>query len=122
MPRINVNLTEVTSDFEVFPDGQYQVELTEGSKVAKSEAGPYIRWAARIIDPEEYEDKMISWTSSFAPQALWNMKELMEKIDVEFDETGFDLEDTFGKQLMVENQVREYNGDDRNNVVAYYAI
>lgn len=122
MPRINVNLTEIESGFEIFPDGQYLVELTERSKVAKSDSGPYVRWVARIQDPEEYADKMISWTSSFLPQALWNLKDLLEKVGVDFDVDGFYLEDTFGKMLMVENQVREYNGQDRNNITAYYAV
>ena len=122
MPRINVNLTEIESGFEIFPDGQYLVELTERSKVAKSDSGPYVRWVARIQDPEEYADKMISWTSSFLPQALWNLKDLLEKVGVDFDVDGFYLEDTFGKMLMVENQVREYNGQDRNNIVAYYKV
>jgi len=123
MPRINVNLTEVESGFEVYPDGQYLIELTEMSKVAKSnEGGAYVRWVAKIIDPEEYEDKLISWTSSFLPQALWNLKNLMEVIDVPFDDEGFEFEDTFGKQLLVDNEVREYNGQDRNNITAYYAV
>ena len=120
MPRINVNLTEVEGGFEIFPDGQYLVEITEKTKIAKSDAGPYVRWIARIQDPEEYADKMISWTSSFQPQALWNLKDLLDKIDVPYEVDGFELEDTFGKILMVENQVREYNGQDRNNIVAYY--
>lgn len=123
MPRINVNLTDVESGFEVFPDGPYLVEFTDKSKVSKSiEGGAYVRWIARIVDPEEYEDKLISWTSSFLPQALWNLKDLLEKIGVAFDEDGFELEDTFGEQLLIENEVREYNGQDRNNIVNYTKI
>ncbi len=122
MPRINVNLIEVESGFEVYPDGPYLVEFTDKSKVAKSDSGAYVRWIAKIIDPEEYEDKLISWTSSFLPQALWNLKELLEKIDVAFDEDGFELEDVCGEQLLIENEVREFNGQDRNNIVSYTKV
>ena len=122
MPRINVKLSEVESGFEVYPDGQYLIEITDRTKISKSESGAYVRWIAKIIDPEEYEDKLISWTSSFLPQALWNLKNLLEAIEVSFDDDGFELEDTFGEQLLVENQVREYNGQDRNNIIAYYPV
>ena len=123
MPRINVNLTEVESDFEVYPDGQYLVEITEKSKVTKSsEGGAYIRWIAKIVDPEEYEDKLYSWNTSLLPQALWNLKSMMEVIGVTFDEEGFEMEDAFGEQLIVENEVREYNGQDRNNAVNYIKV
>jgi len=122
MPRINVKLSEVESGFEVYPDGQYLIEITDRTKISKSESGAYVRWIAKIIDPEEYEDKLISWTSSFLPQALWNLKNLLEAIEVSFDDDGFELEDTFGEQLLVENQVREYNGQNRNNIIAYYPV
>ena len=122
MPRINVKLSEVESGFEVYPDGQYLIEITDRTKISKSESGAYVRWIAKIIDPEEYEDKLISWTSSFLPQALWNLKNLLEAIEVTFDDDGFELEDTFGEQLLIENQVREYNGQDRNNIIAYYPV
>ena len=123
MPRINVNLTEVESDFEVYPDGQYLVEITEKSKITKSsEGGAYIRWIARIVDPEEYEDKLYSWNTSLLPQALWNLKSMMEVIGIAFDEEGFEMEDAFGEQLIIENEVRDYNGQDRNNAIRYTKV
>ena len=122
MPRINVNLVDVESGFEVYPDGKYLVEITNKSKVAKSsEGGAYIRWIAQIIEPEEYAEKLISWGTSLLPQALWNLKAMMEVIEVAFDEDGFEMEDAFGSQLIVENQVRDYNGQDRNNIIGYFA-
>lgn len=122
MPRINVNLVDVESGFEVYPDGKYLVEITSKSKVAKATAGgAYIRWNAQIMEPEEHAEKLISWGTSLLPQALWNLKAMMEVIGVAFDEEGFEMEDAFGSQLIVENQVRDYNGQDRNNIIGYFA-
>ena len=122
MPRINVNLTEVESGFEVYPDGKYLVEISDKSKITKSsEGGAYIRWIAEIMEPEEFGSKFISWNTSLLPQALWNLKAMMEVIEVAFDEEGFEMEDAFGSQLIVENQVRDYNGQDRNNIIGYTA-
>ena len=122
MARINVNLNDVEGGFEVFPDGKYIVELSEKSKIAKSKEGAaYIRWIAEIIDPEEHAGKLISWSTSLQPQALWNLKNMMEVIDVAFDDDGFEMEDAFGSQLGIVNEVREYDGKDRNNIVEYFA-
>jgi len=121
MPKINVNLDEVESGFEVYPDGKYVVEIQESSKIKKSESGPYIFWIAKIVEGE-YEDKMISWNTSLLPQTLWNLKAMLEAVDVAWDEEGFEMEDCFGKQLIVENEVREYNNEDRNNIKKYHKI
>jgi len=121
MARINVNLEDVESGFEVYPDGQYIVEIQESSKIKKSDAGAFILWLAKIIDGE-YEGKMISWNTSLLPQALWNLKAMLEVIEVEWDEDGFEMEDAFGKELMVVNEIRQYNGEDRNNILEYHKI
>ena len=120
MARINVNLVDVESGFEVYPDGEFIIEISEKSKIKKSESGAYIMWIGEIQEPEEFAGKLISWSTSLLPQSLWVLKAMMEAVDVAFDEDGFEMEDAFGKVLGVENQVREYNGQDRNNVVRYF--
>jgi len=120
MAKINVNLVDVEGGFEVYPDGEFIIEVSEKSKIKKSEAGAYIMWIGEIIEPEEFAGKLISWSTSLLPQSLWVLKNMMETVDVAFDEDGFEMEDAFGKTIGVENQVREYNGRDRNNVVRYF--
>ena len=121
MPRINVHLDDVESGFMIYPDDKYIVQIQESSRIKKSDAGAYILWIAKILEGE-YEDKMISWNSSLLPQALWNLKAMLEIIGIEWDEDGFEMEDVFGKELMIENEVRQYEGEDRNNVTKYYKI
>lgn len=121
MPRINVHLDDVESGFEVYPDDRYIVQIQESSKIKKSDAGVYILWIAKVLEGE-YEDKMISWNTSLQPQALWNLKAMLKQIEVEWDEDGFEMEDAYGKELIVVNKVRQFEGEDRNNIVAYHKI
>ena len=121
MSRINVHLDDVESGFEVYPDDQFIVEIQESSKVKKSDAGAYILWVGKIQEGE-YEGKMISWNTSLLPQALWNLKAMLEVVELEWDEDGFEMEDAFGKILGVENEVRDYEGTPRNTIINYYKI
>ena len=121
MPRINVNLNDVESGFEVYPDGQYVVQIQETSKIKKSDAGAYILWIAKILDGD-YEGKLISWNTSLLPQSLWVLRSMLEVIELEWDEEGFEMEDAFGLELGIENEVRQYEGSDRNNVTRFFKI
>ena len=121
MARINVNLEDVEGGFKVYPDDKYIVEIQESSKIKKSDAGAYILWIGKIQEGE-FEDGMISWNTSLQPQALWNLKAMLEAVDVAWDEDGFEMEDAFGKELMVVNEIRQYNGEDRNNILEYHKI
>jgi len=122
MPKINVKLDEVESLFQVYPEGQYHVELTDKSKPMKKEDGfPFILWIAEIKD-EEYEGKLISWRTSLAPQALWNLKNLLETINVAWDEDGFELEECFGRELVIDVTSDTYNDRPVNNIQAYYPV
>lgn len=120
MPRINVNLDDVesSSQFTTLPDGKYLVKLQETSKVAKSANGAYIMWIAKVMEGE-FEGKLIGWNTSLLPQALWNLKNMLEAIAMEWDEEGFELEDAFGSELFVDVSSRDYNGEPRNQVDGY---
>jgi hypothetical protein len=122
MPRINVNLVDVESGFQVYPDGQYIIEITDKSKIKKTENGANILWIGEIVEPEEFAGKLYSWNTSLLPQALWNLKAMLEAIEVPFDEEGFEMEEAFGKQIGIVNAVRDYNGQDRNSAALYFAV
>jgi len=117
MTRINVNLNDVESSFEVYPDGQYFVEI-KSSKVQQGENSTYIRWIAEILEGE-YAGKLVSWNTSLAPNALWNLKKMLEAVGAEWDEEGFDDEDVYGGRLIVVNEVQVYEGTERNNIKDY---
>lgn len=100
-PRISVNLNEIESGFPLFPEDNYRVEIQESSKLQRSDSGAYIRWIAKCVEGE-MADKLIGWNTSLLPQALWNVKALMEAMGTEWDEDGFDLEDCFGREVIIQ--------------------
>jgi len=124
MTRINVHLDDVQdSSFELFPDGPYLVTIQPSSKLKKSDAGAYIQVISKC-DDGEMEDKMVGWNCSLLPNALWNLKNMLSALGQEWDEDGFELEDIFEQQLMIDVTSREYpvgSGEYRNQVDAYHA-
>lgn len=126
MPRINVNLNEVESGFALFPEDNYRVEIQDSSKLKKSDSGAYIRWIAQCTEGE-MESNLIGWNTSLLPQALWNVKAMIEALGVEWDEDGFDLEDCFGKELIIQVSQQPIESGRRqgelgNQVDGYFPI
>jgi len=123
MTRINVHLDDVESGFELFPDGTHLVTIQSSSKLKKSDAGANIVVIAKG-DEGEMEGKMIGWNCSLLPQSLWFLKAMLEAIGQEWDEDGFELEDIFEQQLIINVTSREWpenSGSYRNNVDAFHA-
>lgn len=122
-PRINVKLDEVESGFTVVPDARYLIEIQESSKIRKSSdtGGLYIGWIG-VIQEGEFADKRLYWMTSLVDAALWNVKSLLEVIGVEWDEDGFELDDTYGATLYVDVISQEWpkgSGEFRNRVNGY---
>ena len=127
MARINVHLDDVESTgFTVFPDGSYRVEVQPSSKLVEFKSGSAgIRWIARCTEGE-MEGKLVSWNSSLLPEALWNLKSMLEALGFEWDEDGFELEDTFEKELIVDVSSYHYEKDPpevlRNQVDGFHPV
>jgi hypothetical protein len=126
MARINVNLNEVSdSQFELFPEGIHHVQIQPSTKLKQSDSGPYIQVIAKGMS-DDIENKLIGWNCSLLPTALWNLKNMLIAIGMEWDEDGFDLEDLYEQELMIHVTHREYpvgSGEMRNQVEGdYYSV
>ncbi len=127
MTRINVKLDDVESGFETFPDGSYKVEIQPSSKLktAKASGAGKISVIAKCLEGE-MEDRLISWDCSLQDQALWNLKSMLEAVDLEWEEDGFELEDLFGKVLIIDVTTYHWKDDPpgvmRNSVDAYHHV
>lgn len=121
MPRINVKLDDVESSFQIYPEGFYLVELQETSKIKKSKTSgaPKVTWISKILEGE-FEDKLLSWDTSLQDQALWNLKGMLEQIEVEWDEDGFELDDCTYQKIIVDVIVEDWDGAPRNYVRGYH--
>lgn len=121
MPRINVKLDEVEGGFSLYPEDSYLVELQETSKIKKSKTSgaPKISWISKILEGD-FEGKLLSWDTSLQEQALWNLKSMLQEIDVKWDDDGFELEDCTYQKLIVDVIVEDYEGNPRNYVRGYH--
>lgn len=121
MSRINVHLEDVESQFQLYPEGSYLVEILESSKAKRSKEGnPKITWVSKIAEGE-FEDKLFSWDTSLVPAALWNLKNMLEELGSLWDDDGFGMEDIFGKTLIVDVVIDKWQGQERNYVTGYHA-
>lgn len=127
MPRIKVNLEEVESGFATFPEAAYHVQIQPSSKLglAKGSNMPTIKWIAKCMEGE-MEGKLISWNTSLQPQALWNLKSMLEAIDLDFDEEGFELDEAFESELFIDVVPYHFEDDPadvmRNQVTGYHPM
>jgi hypothetical protein len=123
MARINVKLDDVDSGFQVYPDMKVIVKIQESSKTTMSKEGnPKILWIGKIIEPEEYVDKLYSWDTSLLPQALFKLKGMLEAMGIPWDDDGFEMEDCLGEMVGIVNQVKQYKEEDRNNAVSFFGV
>lgn len=122
MPRINVKLNDVESNFQVYPEDSYLVEIQEKSRLGKSkENEPKIIWIGKIMEGD-YEGKYINWDTSLQDQALWNLKNMLEAMQFEWDEDGFDIEDVVGEKIIIDVTVKDWQGNPRNYVTGYHPV
>lgn len=131
---IKVNLANIdTSKFDAVPAGVYEVEISgfemkETSGNGKLDAGtPMINWEFTIKEPEEFANRKL-WTNTVIHEStLFSLKALLQATD-EFDEADlagaidFDPEDLIGTEIAVKVAVREYNGNDVNDIKKFMSL
>lgn len=97
MTGINIDFSEVSDGFETIPEGEYAVViekvLLREPKNPRPDSKPYLNYTLKITEPGEFEDRLLWFTSSFMPKALWRMKQVFENLGVYEDEIKFEFAD-----------------------------
>jgi hypothetical protein len=93
MPNISIDFSDVSSGFEALKQGEYdvvveKVELREGSG-----DHPYLNWTLSVTEDGEYRERKLWFITSFAPKALWRMKETFENIGIFEDNMAFNIDE-----------------------------
>ena len=132
---MRVDLTD-TSGFELIPAGRYNAVITDGeirestSDEAKHPGSEYINWELTISEGD-YEGRK-QWTNTpishgthecdeWGPNALIGIKALLAATGKWSDEDlagalDFEIDDVLGSTVGISVVVRDYRGDDVNNV------
>jgi hypothetical protein len=127
MGKLNIDLTDVkTGGFEALAKGWKHVrvvdyEMKESGENAKHPGAQYLAWEFEVIGGDEDGRKI--WTNtSLLPQALFALKGLADACEVEYDEDGIDPDEIVGKECMLKNSHRMYEGEAQNNVKAFKKV
>ena len=121
MANISVDLTNVEGgDFELLPEGTYNATVYE---VEFNEEKNYLNWEFRITDAD-YEDRR-AWTiTSLKPNALWKLKQILNRIAPEMDLSGqlnIDTDELGGLPCRLDIIHEEYKGDTKARVDEVHA-
>jgi hypothetical protein len=102
----------------VIPEGDYGA-LVKKVEEDEGDAGPYLRWTFEIIDEGKYEGKSPKpYITSFAENALWNLRGLLEALGVEIPDEAFDIDpkEMVDKELIITIRHTEYDGRTQSEV------
>ena len=115
------NLAEVSTEFEPIPAGTYTVRCTQvEQKTGKTSNKPYLNFTFEIQDAP-FTGRLLWGMGSLAENALFGLKNILEGLNVAFDEDGFDTEDAIGQECLVEVIQDEYEGKVNNKIEKYIA-
>ncbi len=110
-------------DFESVPPGTYLCEIEEVEEVEGGKAG-YFRWELRILEGE-YKGRMIFTITSFSPNALWKLRQLLHALGCRI-EAGkkYHLEPQMfiGKKVRVKTYLEQYEGRDYTRVKRFISV
>jgi hypothetical protein len=123
---VKINFSGVETRSKI-PDGQYHARVAEGSTEEGNQA-PYIKWTFEIVEDGKFKGRKLWTNTSLAPQALWNLRNMLECLGVEVsEEDDLDVEKDIIKpsidcELMVRVENEVYDGKDRPKITDYTAI
>ena len=103
-------------------EGEYLVKVAEVTAETGDKAD-YLKWKFEIAEGK-FAGKFVFTNTSLSPQALWNLRGLLEAMGVETtdNEMDLDLVDYVDRELMVVVEHELYDGKKQARVVDYAAI
>ncbi len=111
----------------LLPPGEYDV-VVENISIEKGSTSKenYLKWLFRTKDVSEdrFDKQPLYFNTSLQPQALWNLRSLLETLDVEIPDKVFDLkfEDLLGLDMIAIVEHETYENRPRAHVVDFMPI
>lgn len=117
-PRVDFTDVEVRT---LLPEGDYHVKVAEVTEEESNEGNAYLKWTFRTIDDDKATDNKPLWyNTSLLPQALWNLRGLLEALGVEIeDDMELDLDGYVDMECMVSVEHEKYEGKTKAKIVDY---
>ena len=134
MTTINVDFSEVPDGFDVLPEGEYAIVIDKVVlRDSQKSDYPYLNFTLEVTEPGDYEGRLLWFTSSFHPKALWRMKEVFENLGVFEENITFEVEEDGDERIVIKPElvglpakavvtVGEYQGKEKNDVDTLIAV
>jgi hypothetical protein len=116
---VNVDMTGIEAGGKAVPDGVYTLEVIEVTE-EEGQKAPYLNWKCRVSDGSA-KGAPVWHITSLSPDALWNLKGLLEAMEVEVPDGALDLDldEMAGNTFVATIANEEYQGKQRPKVVGY---
>lgn len=97
---ININLDSVDDGSDPVPAGLQLCRIKSAQKKHKQGSEfPYIDVRLSPLEAgEKFNNRQLFLTLSFHPSAQWNMKRFMKAFQIDWNESGFHIQDFPGKE------------------------
>lgn len=122
--KISVDFSGVESGggARAIPDGRYVGEIKKIEQKEGEDSGkPYLKWLFSTLKPD-HKGAGVYHNTSLQPQALFNLKNLLETMGVEVPDGELDLEidEYIGNEVGYEIVNEDYQGKQSPKVVAFF--
>lgn len=99
--------------------GEYLAAVEEVSVETSPSNTEYLKWKFKLD-----EGGIAYYNTSLQPQALWNLRNLLEALGVTVPNSALDvdLEDLLGRELMVLIDMEEYEGKKRPKMTDFWPV
>lgn len=116
-----VNFKGVSTKRPVLPEDDYLVAVSEVS-VEDGQEAEYYKWVFEVVEGK-YEGSKLYYNTSLAPQALFNLRGLLEALGVEVPDDEFDVDpkDVVGAEMMAVVTQERYQGKLQSKIGDFYA-
>lgn len=117
-----VNMKGVDTKRPLLPEGDYLVAVSEMS-VEDGQEAEYYKWIFEVIEGK-HEGAKLYYNTSLAPQALFNLRGLLEALGIEVpdDEYEVDPKEYIGAEMMAVVGHERYNGKLQSKIQDFYTV
>lgn len=117
---VKVDLSGVESSQKAIPEGEYVVSVNDASIESSSKGNDYIKFEFEVIEGSHKGAKLYH-NCSLLPQALFNLKNVLEALGFEIPTKAFDLDlsDLLGLECEVEVGHETYEGKKKARILEF---
>lgn len=117
---VKVNFKGVQAGGKLVPEGDYTVKVDEVTQEESDAGNAYLAWILKVADGK-HKGSTLYHNTSLQPQALWNLKGVLEALGVEVPDSSLDIDlgEVIGMTANVTVEHETYQGKPKARIVAW---